>query len=227
MRKGGDATVKAKKGFQMILFISMIFLALFLGNVCGTEHPAYAGQGMGPFGSGNVTISAGCTPSASGTVLVGSSTEATEDSIAPTATQASFFNTNFTATWAGDCTTETVGTIELYVKGHAGGNCKAYIAASDGTILTNGVSNVLAVEYEDTPAWKAFTMGTPPTITKGTGYKIAYICDTEAAVLFYLNDTGTTTLCFETGGTYASPGALSCDTEYDTSTTVGGMRGKK
>ena len=169
-----------------------------------------------------------CTPSAAGTVLVGSSTTPSADIAYVAIDQQWYFNVDSTATWAGDCTTETVGTLEVYLAGNATGHCKALLANSDGTLLANGISNATNIpDWESDPSWYVFTMGTPPTITKGSNYKIAVVCDMADPIKIPYTDTGTTTFCYDTSHSYASPGTLTCSTYQDDSSTMGGFRGKK
>jgi len=186
--------------------------------------------------SGTITIGkkkggGACTPSASGTVIVGSSTEATGDDVSIASNQELFFDTAYSATWAGDCTTETVGTIEVYMKGWEGGDCKAIIGTSTGNLLTNGVSNSASVEYEDNASWHSFSMGTPPTITKSTAYRIGVVCSKTpdgTIALFPAATTGTSEIGSDTTGTYTTPTSMDThDAVWDASSTIGGFRGKK
>ena len=169
---------------------------------------------------------AGCTPSASGTVLWGTTTAGTGEGYT-TADYGNYFNVDTAATWAGDCTTETVHTLEVYFRGHEDGNCKAYMTASDGTVLANGISNALTgLSYEETPSLHTFTMGTDPTLTKGTNYKMSIVCSMSVDIFY--TDTGTAAFCFQSTGTsYTSPGNLTCSSYHDESATFGGFRAKK
>jgi hypothetical protein len=167
-----------------------------------------------------------CTHSAAGTLLVGSSTEGAGAAAMP-AGWANFINADYTATWAGDCTTETMATIDVFVRVTSGGtlNCKAFVTNSDGTIVTNGISNALGMEWEEAATWHTFTMGTPPTLTKSTAYKLAFICDAGDYEFGFVN-TGAVSYCGHENS-YASPTTISCGYEDDTSAAIGSIRGKK
>jgi hypothetical protein len=178
----------------------------------------------------HVTISAGgCTPSAVGTVLVGTNTTSTAEVAAMAANQEWFWNTGWAASWAGDCTTETVGTIEVFLKAVDVSSCKALLGNSDGTLVTNGISNARTdFDWEENPDWHIFTMGTPPTITKGTTYLLGIVCNVANSPQLPYNNAGSATLCCEMGTpSYATPGTMACDSYDDNSATVGGFRGKK
>jgi hypothetical protein len=198
----------------------LIFLLLLIASPVSAQ---WQEARMNPY----IVGSAGCTEPSPGTVIVGTSTTSTAWDYQPNADVATFWNVDLTASWAESCTTTTVGTIEFYVRPYNTANCKAYITTSGGTILTNGVSNALAIEAEGSVRWVVFTMGTPPTIIKSTDYKIALVCSVNGSVVFYYNNTGSNALCEETGGNYATPGNLSCDNTVDGSATLGGVRGKK
>jgi len=199
-----------------------ILLSLFL--LVGTADARSINVVVG----GLPVASGACTEPEAGTVIVGTSTTSTADIAYSGINQQIYFDVNSEASWAETCTTTTVGTLEVYFAGNATGNCKAILANSDGTIVTNGVSNATSVpDWEGNPSWYVFTMGTPPTITKGNNYKIAVVCDTADPIKLPYNDSGSTTLCIDTDNSYATPGTLSCNTYFDTSTTIGGFRGKK
>lgn len=167
---------------------------------------------------------------ASGTVIIGSSTTSDASQASPNANNEFFWNVDFPASWSESASTTTVATIEWYLQGWAGGNCKAILLNSDGTILTNGVSNALAIEYSETASWHSFTMGTPPTVTKSTNYKIAIVCNADVAIQLNYNGSGTQTFGLETTSTsqYTTPTAVTIppDSVADDSATVGGVRAK-
>lgn len=188
--------------------------------------PSFAGQGIIPSA---IYYASGSTEPASGTVILGTSTTSTATASTPgSSVQEWFWNVDFAATWSESASTTTVGTIEWYTQGWAGGNCKAILLNSDGSIVTNGVSNAAAYDYEENATWHVFTMGTPPTVTKSTNYKIAIVCDTDYAIQIPFNDTGSQTLGYEGAGNYTTPTAVTIppDSTSDDSATVGGVRAK-
>ncbi len=205
----------------MKLLSIIIGLALLV-----SASPSYAG-GIVMMGGGVAAVG-GDTEPASGTVIIGTSTTSTAASANLATAQQWFWNVDFAATWSETASTTTVGTIEWYGQGWAGGNCKALLFNSDGTIVTNGVSGATVIEYEEAATWHSFTMGTPPTVTKSTNYKIGIVCDTDYAINLTYDDTGSQSLGYEGTGNYTSPTAVTVppDSLIDDSATVGGVRAK-
>ena len=135
--------------------------------------------------------------------LFGDTTAYTGDNDTQNANVLVFQNRTFLAT-AG-----TVTSVYLYLRGHAGGNVRVTIHASDGTIITNGISNGVSLDYEESYHWQQFTFPTNPTVT-ASNYYLAYITDTNNACYTGLDtSTGTGRYGSDSSGTYASPPAIS------------------
>jgi hypothetical protein len=185
-------------------------------------------RGLMMMGGGITAAGGACTEPSANATIVGTDNTSSAGQQYPNNGAGVYFNVAQAASWAETCTTTTMSTIQVSFQGNAGGYCKAGIAlSSTGAPISNGISNALAVEYEASFTWHTFTMGTPPTLTKDTGYKLFVICDTDAAIIVGYDNTGTTSICFDTDGTYASPSTLSCDYEEDASATLTNMRGRK
>lgn len=153
----------------------------------------------------------GSTEPASGTVILGSTTTTsyTESFFYPIAYEELFNHTALTATWSESASTTALASLGVYVRGHAGGNCKMTIRNSSlGLIAT---SNAKSFDYEDNPSLQEFTFSSPPTITKGTSYVPGLICDTDYAVAIRTLSTGTD-MSYGTNGSYASPAATLTET---------------
>ncbi len=169
---------------------------------------------------------AGCTEPASGTVIVGTNTTGSTSNELY-ASYATYFDVNSAAAWDETCTTTTMGTIEVYMNFAASGTCKAFITDSSGNVLTNGISNALVGDF-DSVAWHSFTMGTPPTLTKGTNYRFGILCnaDTGIGYISYEGGSGSQSLVYA-NDSYAEPGPLTYAGDVDTSATFSSFRGKK
>ena len=176
--------------------------------------------------SGGVAAAGG--EPASGTVLFGTCTAGSGDCVISAAGQEIYFDGAYTASWAESASTTTVGTVEIYLEGLKACNVKAIITDSSGNILTNGVSAATAISDDFENNKRTFTFSPAPTVTKNSTYKIAFVSDTDNAVLFSFTDTGTDGIYHESGGSYATPANLGgADGNFDTSATAGGMCAKK
>lgn len=116
-----------------------------------------------------------------------------------------FFNSDmpYTATWSESAETTTCSSINVYLRGWAGGNVKGILRGSDEAIIAQ--TNALNVAYSDNPESRTLTFSSPPTITKGSTYYLSVIVDTEyTAIISQIARTGTNIHEGDVG-TYASP----------------------
>jgi hypothetical protein len=196
------------------------YIAIALLIVLGTAYPAYARWTVGA--AGGAAAGGACTPSASGTVLFGNQSTAETNEVGDLMIDDRLFftNTGYTATWAGDCSTETAASIKVYVRSRLPGNCKGQIInTSDGSVLatTNGL------EISDTFEMSTITLSfaSAPTITKGNSYKIGVICDTSYVINNWATDTTTGGMCWETGGSYDTPNStVTCDIDLSENANI-------
>lgn len=155
--------------------------------------------------------SEGCTEPAAGTTLGGNSLYndawTGQDSVS-----AYWDNTGKTITWSETCTTTTASKMQIYAEAWDGGNVKGLIY-KDGNLVTNGATNSTSVTGWSA-GWHDLTFATPPTLTKGSTYKLAILLDNNYAISFSLqNNAGT---IYYQNMTYSSPSATITGSEVAT-----------
>lgn len=202
-------------------YLFCILIALFLAG----------DSGAGQIFRGSTSVS---SEPATGTMLLGSATNSSADTHLVENGMHVSYATDLNATWSESASTTTVGTIEIYAQDWAGGSCKAFIMSTSGVILPNGISNALSIPGDTNEfAVRSFTMGTPPTISKGTTYRLGIVCDTDFAIILGYNPAGGTDVLGYTAAdgshTYTSPGNITYPqaSTVDATTTFTGMRAKK
>jgi hypothetical protein len=156
-----------------------------------------------PFSFKRATASGGGEEPTAGTVIIGSSALGTNADVYPNADNVYADDTPVAASWAESAETTTLGKIILRGAGWDGGNVKGLLYSSTGSLLAT--TNVLAVLYGD-EANHELVFASPPTITKGTSYILAFIVNTGFALKLNTR-TGTGTFDYNSSGTYASPPA--------------------
>lgn len=141
-----------------------------------------------------------CTEPASGTVILGASTE-----------QDTTFNTlsvngwlvcshALTATWAETCETTTMTSLKGHGSSIGAGNVKFILYNSSTQIVSSATSGTNGeAEYTYTA-----TFSSAPTITKGGTYYICSVVDTDYVYVPSL-DTSGNQISFDNSASYASP----------------------
>jgi hypothetical protein len=159
---------------------------------------------MGRWPRAGVPWAGGDVPA--GTVVIGVVQENdTNKTVGPfTPANKLFTNGNIlTATWAAAAGTTTISKAYLRCSGWDGGNVKVCLYGSDNALIasTAGVNIV----YGES-ATVEFTFSSPPTITKGSTYRLGFIYDTAYfASVTYTSETNN--MEHNESGTYASPPA--------------------
>lgn len=150
--------------------------------------------------SGSVAQEDTTTEPSDGTILFGY-TSASDTEIENPAAGEEVATELFTASWTESSSTTTCSKIRIYGKGWAGGNVKAILRNSSGTIVAQ--TTAYACDYEDPNGTLDLTFSSPQTITKSSQYRISIIEDTETGMVIYGGATGT--WYSDTAGTYATP----------------------
>jgi hypothetical protein len=154
----------------------------------------------GVLGAAGVAAGGGEVPA--GTVVIGSVlTNDTYSNSSSLANAAITNETALTASWAESAGTTTISRLRIRCGGWDGGNVKGLIYTSAGVLVAT--TNVVNFVYGD-PATYDFIFASPPTITKGASYRLAYILDTNFAITISHNNNGAN-VSHDTSGTYLSP----------------------
>lgn len=186
---------------------SLLMCAVLLA--CATL--AWAGGGATVmFAGGGVPVSAGGAP-ATGTVILGAENTGTshESSSHSYSVFGMYNETALTASWTESDSTTTLASIRMQATTYAGGNVKACLYLSTG--------NQVACTNPVTISTGTLTMpfASPPTITKGTSYRIAFFVSADMAITFYRVATTGSNICFNDSASYTTPPSTlgSCDND--------------
>lgn len=150
------------------------------------------------------STSAGAEPAA-GTVLFG--VAGTTTASFTTEQDIEYYNSNtpYTATWPESASTTTCSAVKVTVQGWAGGDVKAVLRNSSGTVVAQ--TTPLTVGYEESPSIHTLSFSSPPTITKGDTYYLSLVLSANYAVLVHTFASTGVYVYEDNTGTYASPGA--------------------
>jgi len=106
------------------------------------------------------------------------------------------------ATSPSDAGGAVLDSISYYGYHSSSGNLKAVITNSSGTILTNGVGGIVAVNT--THQWRTATYTTKPTLAASTGYWLGGVA-TAVETQFYYDATGTQNQPYDDSNNYTTP----------------------
>ena len=200
----------------MRIFDKILFVLLAIPSLCfAGSHSVQITRGV---------VTGGTTEPETGAVILGTTTTTgyTEDYPFPIGYEELFNRTAVTATWAETASTTTLSTVGVYLNGFGGGNCKVNLRASDLSLIATSQSMLL--DYEVGKSFHEFTFSSPPTVTKGSSYIMAIMCDADSAVMIAAAASGIE-LSYGTNGSYASPAATLAESETS-SAAIGPFYGK-
>jgi hypothetical protein len=163
-----------------------------------------------------VSVPAGCTDPAPGTVLGGNSTINDTTSDCSINGWICWEGTGHSVTWAETCTTTTVSSISIYTDGISGVHMKAVLYNSDNSKVLNGdTDSTLTTGWS--AGWHTLSFSTPPIVTKGNTYKVGYMVDGAGGNTVSQN-SATGSINVQTGLTYPTAPDLLSNNIWYTST---------
>jgi len=101
-----------------------------------------------------------------------------------------------------------VDSISFYDNEDDGNYYKPVIWDSSDDVMSNGVGNILFLDWDAATAWYSLTYTTKPSVVASTNYKIGFIPDWSATSYIYYDTGGTANDGYDLDNSYSSPESL-------------------